>query len=411
MMKELWLFTMRYPFGVRESFLENELPVLCRRFDRVVVFPQHPDGTRREMPANAELRFSQTDAYGSATGFQMLRATPLVLKMLRSLWKDAPSFAAFRAQWPSLRSRMAQFIHRANQLHDKLMPDYDATRVLVYAYWTHDWVSVLGLVRERMPHLRFFSRAHGFDLYEEQNKDGWIPFRAFQLKHVSRIYCASRTGQEHLQHIHPQRRDLFVLSRLGTTDHGMGPFDPQGPLKVVSCSFLIPRKRVLRLLDALALMQRPVQWTHFGSGEEEDQVKAATAQLPGHIRADLRGLMANAEVIAWYRTNSVDVFVHLSHLEGGVAVAVQEATSFGIPVIAADSGGVREIMDTRTGVLLGKDPSAHEVALLLEGFREGPMATLPFREGVRRAWSANFEANAVFDRFVDDVVAEAGRNL
>ncbi|MBL7939109.1 MAG: glycosyltransferase [Flavobacteriales bacterium] len=400
-MKELWLFTMRYPFGVRESFLENELPVLCRRFDRVVVFPQHPDGDQREMPSNAELRFSQTDAYGSATVLQMLRSAPLVIKLLSSLWKDAPSWAAFRSQWPALRSRMAQLIHRAERLRVNVMQDYDPERVIVYAYWTHDWVTVLGLVRERLTDLRFISRAHGFDLYEEQNKDGWIPFRSFQLEHVSRIYCASRTGRDHLRHVHPDRRELFVLSRLGTTDHGAGPFHPHGPLKVVSCSFLIPRKRVLRLIEALALVRRPVHWTHFGSGEEEGKVREELRDLPEHISVDLRGLTANTEVIAWYRANPVDVFVHLSHLEGGVAVAVQEATSFGIPVIAADSGGVREIVDQRTGVLLGNDPTAQEVAALLEGFRESPMATIPFREGVRAAWRAEFEANAVFDRFVD----------
>ncbi len=235
-MKELWVFTMRYPFGVRESFLENEIAVLCKRFDRVVVFPQHPDGTQRAMPANAELRIPRKGAYASASAMEMLRSAPLVWKLLRSLLRDAPSRSALLRQWPSLRSRIAQFIHRANELHATVMPDHDPARVVVYAYWMHDWVTVLGLVKERHPTLRFFSRAHGFDLYEAQNKDAWIPFRSFQLQHLTHVYCASRTGQQHLQEVHPDRRELFRLSRLGTTDHGPGPYAPTGPLKVVSCS-------------------------------------------------------------------------------------------------------------------------------------------------------------------------------
>jgi len=87
-----------------------------------------------------------------------------------------------------------------------------------------------------------------------------------------------------------------------------------------------------------------------------------------------------------------------------VVVAIQEATSFGIPVIAADSGGVRDLVDARTGVLLGQDPQPREVADLLDGFNHSPMAKQAFREGVHAAWATDFEANAVYNRFVDRVI-------
>ena len=101
----------------------------------------------------------------------------------------------------------------------------------------------------------------------------------------------------------------------------------------------------------------------------------------------------------------MDVFVHLSHLEGGVAIAIQEAASFGIPVIATDSGGVREIMRPGTGVLLPRMATAREVAEQLNGFKDGPMYTVEFREGVRRTWNENFNAQVTFHRFVDRILA------
>ena len=403
-MKELWLFTTRYPFGLREAFLENEIPILCQRFDRVVIFPEHADGPLRALPSNAEVRLPIPDPFAVPSGRVLLASLPLLLELMRSLWEDKPSFKALRAQWPSLRSRMAQFIHRAHVFSEKVMPQYDPDHVTVYCYWTHDWTTVLGLVKKRDPRLRFFSRAHGFDVYEAQNQDRWIPFRAFQLQALSTIYCASRSALSHLQERHPQRRELFELARLGTTDHGLGPFDPAGPLKVVSCSFLIPRKRVLRLIEALALVNCPVQWTHFGGGDQEEGVVQAARRLPQHIRYELRGMTLNARIMRWYCENPVDVFVHLSELEGGVVVAIQEATSFGIPVIAADSGGVRDLVDARTGVLLGQDPQPREVADLLDGFNHSPMAKRAFREGVHAAWATDFEANAVYNRFVDRVI-------
>ena len=114
-------------------------------------------------------------------------------------------------------------------------------------------------------------------------------------------------------------------------------------------------------------------------------------------------MTSNAGIIEWYRKNPVDVFLHLSQLEGGVAVAIQEAASFGIPVIATDSGGVREIMTAATGLLLDNAVTAEEVAALLDDFRESPMGTAEFRAGVRAYWNAEFNAAEVYQRFVDRV--------
>lgn len=400
-MKELWLFTTRFPYGFREAFLENELPVLCERFARVVIFPEHPDGELRPIPPNAEVRLPVRDPFAGVGLAGMARHASEVARLIGSLLKDTPSLRVLLVQWPYLRARIAQIIHRAKVLKCELMPHYNPTRVVVYAYWTHDWATVLGVVREALPQLRFFSRAHGFDIYEEQNANGWIPFRSFQLKHLERVYCASRTGMEHLRRRHPWIAERFVLARLGTTDHGAGPHDPTGPLKVVSCSFLIPRKRVLLLVEALSKVRTPVRWVHFGGGEQEAEVYAAAARLPNHVQVEFKGMAQNTDIMAWYRTHPVDVFVHLARLEGGVAVAAQEAASFGIPVIAADSGGVRDLMDGRTGVLLAQDPTAAEVAALLDGFRSGPMSTTAYRVGVRGAWQEGFEARRVFQNFVD----------
>jgi len=402
--KELWLFTTRFPHGFREAFLENELPVLCERFEKVLIFPEHADGELRPIPSNAQVQHPIRDPFKGAGPTVMLRNARVVMKLLGSLMKGAPSWKQLREQWPYLRARVGQFIHRAEVIRRELMPRYDPQRVVVYAYWTHDWATVLGVVRERDKRLRYFSRAHGFDIYEQQNQNGWIPFRSFQLEHVGTVYCASRTGMEHLRTRHPRIAQRFVLARLGTTDHGPGPYDASGPLKLVSCSFLIARKRVLLLIEALKNVTVPVRWVHFGSGLEEQRVKEAAQSLPPNIEVEFKGMFQNADIMAWYRTHPVDVFVHLAELEGGVAVAAQEAASFGIPLIVADSGGVRDLVDARTGVLLPQDPAPEEVARLLDGFKAGPMAGPAFRAGVRQAWSEGFEARRVFHAFVDQVL-------
>lgn len=406
-MRELWLFTMRYPFGEGEVFLENEMPLLCSRFDRVLVFPDITLPTRRTMPANAELCLVATDAHRRAGTRLALRNPGLAAKLLRSLRTDAPGLAAFVARMPELLSRTGQFIHRMQELERAVMPGYDPGHVRVLSYWWHDAATVLGLLKERYPALRFASRAHGFDLFEEQDRAGWIPFRQFLLEHTDKVFCVSRFGMEHLRQRHPMYADRFELFRLGTPGHGIAPHDPQGPLQLVSCAFVVPRKRVELIAEALALVRTPVQWTHFGGPFEEEgdkRLRELVDALPAHVAADLRGSRPNAEVIAHYRSRSNDAFLHMSRLEGGVPVAAQEAASFGIPLIAADSGGVRELVGPGTGRLLGRDPSARELAQVIDGLRTGPMIDAEFRSGVRRFWELNFRDTVNFSRFHDRLI-------
>jgi N6-L-threonylcarbamoyladenine synthase len=157
------------------------------------------------------------------------------------------------------------------------------------------------------------------------------------LAHTDRVFCASQAGIDHLRGRHPGHAALFELARLGTNDHGMAPAPTgEGPLHVVSCANLVPLKRVGLLVEALAQVRTPVRWTHFGDGPEREALEAAIAGLPPHVEARLMGNVANTALLAWYRAHPVDRFVHLSASEGGVPVALQEAASFGIPLLAVD---------------------------------------------------------------------------
>ncbi|MBK9195478.1 MAG: hypothetical protein IPO17_10930 [Flavobacteriales bacterium] len=59
--KELWLFTVSYPYGTNEAFLANELPVLAKRFDKVVLFPLLGKGVANPLPPGVEVRHAITD--------------------------------------------------------------------------------------------------------------------------------------------------------------------------------------------------------------------------------------------------------------------------------------------------------------------------------------------------------------
>jgi glycosyltransferase involved in cell wall biosynthesis len=164
-------------------------------------------------------------------------------------------------------------------------------------------------------------------------------------------------------------------------------------------------KRVQLIAEAVVRCTIPIEWTHFGDGTERAQVEAVLARAPANVKTFLQGTRPNAEVIAWYKQHPVDVFIHLSRTEGGAPVALQEAASFGIPLLGADAGGVKEVVTERTGILLRNDVDAAEVAALLDAWGQGPWYDETARAKVRAAWRERFDARVVYDRFADMLLA------
>ncbi len=404
MARELWLFTTRFPQGISEPFLENELPVVAAHADRVRIFPLLEDEGMRPLPANVEVTRLFTDPYRAAGPLEMLRHARALRELLVWARRSAPTEALWTKHRREVVSRARQAVQRMSTVRRALAAQYDPEHVVLYSYWTADWATVLGLWKATDPRVRFVSRMHGFDLYADRSPDGWPPFRAFQLHHVDRVHVASQAGLDHVTAAHPREAAKFRLARLGTRDHGLAPWSPAPVLRIVSCSNLVELKRVHLLAEALLDVEGPVEWTHFGDGPERERIEAVVRDLPPNVKATMMGAVPNARLIDWYLTHPVDLFVHLSSTEGGVPVALQEAASFGIPLLACDAGGVREIVGDRTGLLLPADPLLRQLAQLLGEHRTSHRNTAVFRAGVRRAWSEGFTAERAFGTFAADLM-------
>ena len=114
-------------------------------------------------------------------------------------------------------------------------------------------------------------------------------------------------------------------------------------------------------------VQRPVKWSHIGDGDERSIIEQVLERVGDNVGVSLLGQLPHESVIDWLRENEVDVFVNVSTTEG-VPVSIMEAFSFGIPVIATNVGGTREIVDDSCGVLLSADFTSQELGEVLEGW-------------------------------------------
>lgn len=387
----LFFYTAAFPYGKGEEFIEKELPVLAKRFARIYIVPEtsFEEGTVcRPLPGNVQVI---NITYPGKKGYLklMARKPALFLSLLISEM----------ARFPALYKRRQYFLFiyfRACHL-EGLLPGYPIDNAYHYAYWMSAGALALSLLKREGKIKHFLFRVHGHDIYNDRNR-GYIPFREFCYKYTDAVITISRHGLNYLHENYPAFSEKYHCEYLGVEDRGLNPQPVKGPFVIFSCSSLIPLKRVHLIAETLSLVRSEVRWIHIGDGPEKDRVKKVVANLPSNVLTEFPGHMSNQELMALYKKESTDIFLHLSSAEG-LPVSIMEAISFGIPVIATDVGGVSEIVNTQTGILLDADPDINELAALIDNLalRTG---TAFDRNAVRQFWQNNFDANRNYNHFV-----------
>jgi glycosyltransferase involved in cell wall biosynthesis len=136
------------------------------------------------------------------------------------------------------------------------------------------------------------------------------------------------------------------------------PGSRERPLRVLYVGRLSPQKAVPRLVHALAAMTQAVDALLVGEGDERPVIEDLI-QRYGLDNVQVPGRRQDGELVATYQW--ADVFVLPSDREGMPLVAL-EAMASGLPVIATDVVGNRELL-SGIGLLVEPDPAALAAAL------------------------------------------------
>ena len=398
---KLFLFTETFPYSYGETFLENELKVLSEKFEKIYIFPLNSSGAARSMPSNVELvDWAVNYSYnGLITLFKnlLLFSTIFFIEFNHSSKK-----LNFIKNALYLKSVLLQSIAKASQVK-KIIEEKGTVDAFFYTFWFNDWAIILSVLKKKRIIVSFSSRVHRFDLYDELNINGAIPFRYFQIYSVKEVFCISRDGMNYLTKKFPAFRNKIKLSYLGVFNNGTNPFDAHGTFTLVSCSNLTPVKRVHLIIEALQFIRSDIKWIHLGDGKLKSELFEETKKLPANISIHFKGHISNKEIIEFYKTTPVHLFITTSESEG-LPVSIQEAISFGIPVIATDVGGTSEIVTPETGYLINKEYPVKQIAQLIEEFKSSGKNTPEYRMRVKMFWEHNFEAGRNYSKFYNDIV-------
>ncbi len=112
-----------------------------------------------------------------------------------------------------------------------------------------------------------------------------------------------------------------------------------GALRVLAVGRLVPEKGFADVIAAAARLEQAVDLTIFGEGPERERLAALAERLGVQLR--LPGSIAPEALRLAYA--QADVVVQASHREG-LGLVAAEAVCAGTPVVATDSGGVRDIL-------------------------------------------------------------------
>lgn len=384
MKRDLVLLTHQYPHAEGDAaFVEAEIWGLSAQFDHVYVWTLEPSDTPRvDMPANVEWvgslfgdRRVATAAVARGALLHPLRVLQLVTEEVRARRRNVKLARAVRAAVISVvgGQRLGGWLKRYRSA--EAMP-------VLYSFWGTDCALVL--LSPRVHGARTVVRVHGYDLYED--RVGYLPFRRKLFARTDQVLAVSQHGADYLERSwNTEALPPVAVARLGTPDHGRGPGAPADVVRIVSCSSMVPVKRIDAVFDVVNALanDRPVEWVHFGDGVMRSQLEARFAAKSQHLRVKLMGAVKRPQVFDYYRQTPVSAFLNMSSSEG-LPVSIMEAMSFGIPVVATDVGGTGELVGRshRSGVLVSAKPSLHECLEAVRSVIDGAEGLDP-----RAAWS------------------------
>lgn len=251
------------------------------------------------------------------------------------------------------------------------------------------------LCRRRRPELRLVSTAHGWIANDLRGKAYTFADRVL-LRRFDRVILVSHAMRRRLPRWWVPDSKVSVLhNALMTDSYGHHVLDlprrvvvPRGEVRLLNVGRLSPEKGQVLLLQAVArvLPEYPglVVW-FAGTGPLQGQLQAEAGRLGLEGRVRFLGYVADMPALY----GDVDLVVQ-SSLTEGLPNVMLEVAYLGVPVVATDVGGTREVIEHgRTGWLV-ESGSSSALAVGLRQFLQEPTGFATMARSGRARIEAEF---------------------
>ena len=400
-MKTLILFTTHFPYG-ENYFLGNEIHHLSQTYERIIIQPRkYKDVEKAELPPNVIvlpplIEATKLESF-SLKSFNFFKVLNLLLSSnsLKGLYNE------LKGKKIKLKVKailwFSKYLYFLSKKSVQKLLEQPAEQTNIYHFWC-DELLLLSTYIFSPKQYKVSTRLHGYDLYEERSAYGYIPFRQELARSNINLIFISKHGYNYFKKRYPKTKNCHICY-LGVEDNKRSRPSSDRIFRIVSCSRLIKLKRVDLIIEAIKKLDFPIEWTHFGDGElKYSLMEKAESNLPKHINYKFYGDIQNQKLLSYYQTEPVDLFLHLSSSEG-LPVSIMEALASGIPVIATDAGGTREIVDDSVGKILPLNLTDEEASIAIKNLYKSSDKEI-FRTKSKQRWSEYVDAKKNYQQLV-----------
>ena len=400
----LVLLTEWFPFGTQEAFLEEEIKFLSKRFEKIHLYsfaPQKENQTR-EVPNNV-------------TVIKVRKSDPLHLSdylfLLSSLSVKDIIFTAthYKYKLRGILSSLVKLYAVSKRTFLPYLLQENQNNTIFYSYWFSHLSFALACLKLERPDAVCITRAHRFDNFVEYNS---CFMRKFILNHIDAVFPISIEGVKSIQSkmlpYCPNCKPIIAVHHLGVRLSKIVNPKFDDTIRIVSCSNVIPIKRLDLIIDALSkINDKNIEWVHFGSGRDLIKIKEyAYKKLhkKSNINYNFMGYTKHEDILQYYKNKHVELFINASDHEG-IPVSVMEAMAAGILCIARNVGGNAElVIDNDTGFLLPMDIKPKELFEKIQyaiGLPSDQKNAI--RKNAIKKIQNDFDVNVVYEKFVNNI--------
>lgn len=409
-MKKLCLITKTFPFGNEEkAFLQYEVPLLKNNFDLTVVAAE----LNGECEKECRTEYKTMKIEGKAS---LARKIVSVISFLckKEAWEEIFDIVK-SGEWICNRLlRMLMFGAAAETFWHNLKAAYGInknTDALFYFYWWDYKCLGITMHKKKYSKIRIVTRTHGYDLYDERELYGKQFFKQQMERKLDKIFFISSYGKQYyVDHSGRDNKEKFLLCRLGVPAQDIKWGEESGDFILVSCSNVIPLKRIELIVQGLALISEiKIKWIHFGDGSEMENIKKMALDMldnKENISYRFMGRVDNKSILDYYRNRLVSCFITTTSTEGN-PVSVQEALSFGIPIIGTEVSDI-PLMICGNGCLLPQNPVPKQVAdAIVTMALKKPQERQIMRKKSYNIWKKDYDAEKNYAEFVQKLLEVA----
>ena len=360
----LIVITDYYPYGNGEPFIENEMYYLASRCNVSIISSDIDSNNYRDVPeAVSVYRCS------SKIGYSFIEKTRYIFHYFFSLTGIRETLEILKSK-KQTRKRIVSSIYdfiRSESFYKQVKKKNilkKGEKYIIYTYWSN--YKTLAFTRRKRKNWKIITRMQGYDLYNERMLTGRQTFKSSMEKGLDAICFVSEMGRNYYKDFFlktDRKLNILKLFRLGTDPaYSFNMQKDDSNFILCSCSNVIPLKRVNLIACALkSIHDVEIVWYHFGDGESFNELNDSINDLPKNITVHLCGRISNIEIRKFYANHYVDCFITITSTEGGCPVSIQEAMSYGIPIIATAVGGIPEMLIGTENILLQSNPTIDEI--------------------------------------------------